>query len=102
MAENEPCPMEKFCKVVGSRWGCAIVKQLPRKDEISFNELRKSINANPKTLSLKLKQLENAGLVRRRVITEEKPVRVFYSLTTRGKDLQRVEAFLSEWLKILR
>lgn len=94
----KPCPMEKFCKLIGSRWGCAIVIELLGGDEVSFNELRRALNANPKTLSTKLKQLEQAGLVRRRVLMEDRPIRVFYSLTNRGKELKEVENFLSKWM----
>ncbi|MEM3556064.1 MAG: helix-turn-helix domain-containing protein [Candidatus Micrarchaeia archaeon] len=97
--EPESCPMEKFCKAVGSRWGCIIVEKLIQKKEMSFNELRKLINANPKTLSAKLKHLETQGLVRRRVDAEKKPIRVFYSLTAKGEDIKRVEQFISAWLK---
>jgi DNA-binding HxlR family transcriptional regulator len=98
MAEEE-CPMERFCKLVGSRWGCVIVKNLMHSDEVGFNELLRQLNSNPKTLSTKLKALERNGLIKRRVLGEERPIRVLYSLTNRGKEARKVEEFISNWLR---
>ena len=100
MGEDEACPMEEFCKVVGSKWGCIIVKNLLKIDEMSFNELGRLLNTNPKTLSNKLKQLERNGLVTRRVMSDERPIRVFYSLTNRGREARRIEEFISGWLDV--
>jgi len=97
MAEEE-CPMERFCKLVGSRWGCLIVKNLMNNDELGFNELLRQLSTNPKTLSDKLKLLEKNGLVKRRVVNEM-PIRVFYSLTEKGRGAARVEEFISKWIK---
>lgn len=96
---NEPCPMERFCKILGSKWGCAVLRSLLKNEEVSFNDLRRILEANPKTLSTKLKLLEKNGLVKRRVMGEERPIRVFYSLSNRGREVRRVDEFISSWLK---
>jgi len=99
MAGNDECPMHRFCKVVGSKWGCIIVGGLAGKDELGFNELLRLLETNPRTLSIKLKELEKSGLVRRRVLGEERPIRVMYSLTEKGEEAKDVEKFISSWVK---
>ena len=94
----EECPMEKFCKVVGSKWGCIIVKNLEVEGEMGFNDLLRMLKANPKTLSEKLRLLEKNGLIRRRVI-EKRPIRVMYSLTEKGAEAGKVEEFISKWFR---
>jgi DNA-binding HxlR family transcriptional regulator len=96
----EECPMERFCKVVGSKWGCRIVNNFMNNEELGFNELLRMLNANPKTLSEKLRLLERNGLIKRRVVGG-RPIRVMYSLTSKGKEVHKLKKYLSNWLKSL-
>jgi len=97
MAEEE-CPMYRFCKVVRSKWGSIIVNSLLKNEELGFNELLRTLKANPKTLSDKLRLLERNSLIRRRVV-EERPVRGMYSLTPKGKEASEISDYLSNWFK---
>ncbi len=97
MAEEE-CPMYRFCKTVGSKWGSIIVSSLIKNEELGFNELLRMLKANPKTLSDKLRLLEKNGLIRRKVVAE-RPIRVMYSLTPKGKEASKIEDYLSNWFK---
>lgn len=55
-----------------------------------FNEFLNSIEEiNPKTLSIRLKELEKDGLIRRQVY-DETPIRIEYYLTQKGKELQPI------------
>ena len=55
-----------------------------------FNEFLNSIEEiNPKTLSIRLKEMENDGIIRRQVYNET-PVRIEYYLTQKGKELQPI------------
>jgi len=98
MAEEKECPMYRFCKVVGSKWSLVIVRSLSENETVGFNELLRMIKTNPRTLSLKLKELEKNGLVERRVLEQERPIRVLYSLTEKGKEAINVEKFISRWV----
>ena len=56
-----------------------------------FNQLLNSLEgANPKTLSVRLKEMEKLGLIRRKVYSHETPIRVEYSPTEKGLALQPV------------
>jgi len=94
---EEECPMWRFCKALGNRWSSRIFEKLVQSEEMGFNELLRAIKANPRTLSLKLKVLEENGLVRKRVLEKERPIRVMYSLTERGRQAKQVRDYISTW-----
>lgn len=55
-----------------------------------FNEFLNSIEGiNPKTLSIRLKEMENDGIIKRQVYNET-PIRIEYCLTQKGKELQPI------------
>lgn len=62
-----------------------------------FSELRASLQGiSPKTLTDRLRALEEHGLVER-VLYPEIPPRVEYTLTERGRGLEPVIASLRDW-----
>lgn len=55
-----------------------------------FNEFLNTIEEiNPKTLSIRLKEMESDGLITRKVYSET-PIRIEYYLTQKGKELQPI------------
>lgn len=63
-----------------------------------YNELRKIIpTITERTLSLQLKQLEEDGLITRKVYTSKPPLKVDYTLTEFGKTLIPVLNAIAEW-----
>lgn len=64
---------------------------------MGFNELKEEVDGvSSKVLSESLDDLEEKGLVNREVVSE-KPVRVKYSLTEKGKGLETVIAEMASW-----
>lgn len=62
-----------------------------------FGELRQSLaGVSPKTLSVRLKELEEAGVLTRTVFAEVPP-RVEYSLTEKGRELEGLIAAMGAW-----
>jgi DNA-binding HxlR family transcriptional regulator len=62
-----------------------------------FNELRQALGAVPAgTLAARLTELEEAGLLERRVI-DSRPPRVEYVLTERGQMLESLISALERW-----
>lgn len=65
-----------------------IIRDLLIEGTLRFSQLQKSMKGiSPKTLSLRLKELEDNGLLERKVYAEVPP-RVEYSLTEKGSDLK--------------
>ena len=66
-------------------------------DVCRFCELQKEVGGvNPRTLSARLDDLENAGIVKK-VCFAEVPPRVEYALTEKGKDLVPILEGMAKW-----
>lgn len=89
-------PVEKALAVVGPKWTLLIVRHLldgPRR----YTEIERALGrANPKMITVRLRELESAGLVTRTSFPEIPP-RVEYALTDRGRALGPVIEGLHAW-----
>ncbi len=89
------CLAARTLEVVGERWSLLIVRDLLRGPH-RFSELLRTVGGiTPRWLSLRLRELEEAGIVHR----EERRGRkeVWYSLTPKGEDLRPVIEALVAW-----
>ena len=67
-----------------------IIRDLLIEGTLRFSDLQKSMDGiSPKTLSLRLKELESQGIITRKVYPEVPP-RVEYTLTDKGKQLEGI------------
>jgi DNA-binding HxlR family transcriptional regulator len=74
-----------------------VLRDLVRFGPRKFQDLERSLSRiSPNTLSLRLKRLEEAGIVERRFY-EQHPPRAEYLLTEVGKELRPVLKALFEW-----
>jgi len=89
------CSVVKAVDEIGSEWRLIVLHDLVNADEKRFNELKRSTGANSRTLSRVVEDLEEAGLVERRV--QEKPIASYYSLTDSGASLCPVFNELEDW-----
>lgn len=81
--------MERALRLIGDMWTLAIVYNLITGTK-RFGELLDALgNVSPKTLSHRLKMLEECGIVRRQAYPEIPP-RVEYRLTEKGSALVHV------------
>ena len=67
------------------KWSLEILYTLLLKDAIGFGEIKKILTVNSRTLSDKLKMLQKHGYITRNV-TAGPPLRVEYTLTSKGKN----------------
>ena len=87
------CPVSKAMELLDERWTLLVIRELLIGSE-RFNDLRRGLpRMSPTLLSRRLQQLENAGLVDRRV--DGKDVR--YTLTDAGRELQPVVEAVGAW-----
>ncbi|MCX2818278.1 MAG: DNA-binding HxlR family transcriptional regulator [Methanobacteriota archaeon] len=91
---SEACPVVEAVEEIGSRWRLIILHDL-QEGEKRFNQLEKSTGASSSTLSRVLDDLEELGLVRRRV--EESPIASYYRLTPKGEALSPALEELADW-----
>jgi DNA-binding HxlR family transcriptional regulator len=98
---NLGCPVARTAELIGNKWTPLIIRDLV-KGEKRFSELERSLRGiSPKTLSERLKKLEEAEVVTRTCYAEVPP-RVEYMLTGKGTALlpviESMRAYGSEWL----
>ena len=85
-------------ELIGKRWTGAIVFVL-MDGPLRFSEVKLLVpDLSDRLLSERMKELEAAGIVERRVI-DETPVRVEYALTEKGSDLEPVVRSLKGWAR---
>ena len=93
---DDPCGIARALDVVGDRWALLVVRELlfgPKR----FLQLRSGLHGvSPNVLSQRLRDLEDAGLVRRDVLEPPASVAV-YELTDRGRALEPVLLELGRW-----
>lgn len=90
------CPLTSAAEVLGRKWTLVIVGHLMDGCK-RFSELEGEIEGiSSKVLSSTLKDLEERGVVERRVETES-PIRVTYSLTDRGRDMEDLVDEVAAW-----
>lgn len=96
-AFNQVCPhFHAAIELIGKRWSGAIIWALGDSD-LRFADLKRSVpGLSDRLLSQRLRELESAGLVDRRV-EDGKPVRVIYSLTEKGLGLIPAVRAVEEW-----
>ena len=90
------CPVERTATLIGDRWTPLIVRDLAPGCR-RFSELQRSLGGiSPKTLSDRLRRLEEAGVVTRACFAEMPP-RVEYRLTDKGLALLGVIESMREF-----
>ncbi|MCF2219780.1 MAG: helix-turn-helix transcriptional regulator [Chlorobi bacterium] len=90
------CPITRTAEVLGGKWSLPIIFAL-MKETSRFKELERKIEGiNTRMLVKELKQLEENGIVLRKVYAEVPP-KVEYSLTEKGKALKSVLVEMKNW-----
>jgi DNA-binding HxlR family transcriptional regulator len=98
-AQGAVCPhFHHAIELIGKRWTGAIVCALTE-GPMRYAELGKAVpGLSDRLLSQRLRELEGEGLVERHVEAGT-PVRVIYSLTEAGKQLDPVLSELKSWAR---
>ena len=96
-AETLPaCPVETTLTLISDKWKVLILRDLLPGTK-RFGELKKSIgHVSQKVLTAQLRQMEQSGLVNRKVYAEVPP-KVEYSLTDVGYSLKPILDAMWTW-----
>jgi len=101
MSSNDTCPVCRTAEIVCGKWTLLLIKELSE-GHSRFCELERSLaGISPRTLSLRLRALEEEGVVERHTFPEVPP-RVEYALTEKGRALvpliENMRAYGNRWL----
>ena len=77
--------LEESFSLLSQKWSLQILYILFLREATGFGEMKKILGVNSRTLSDKLKGLDDYGYIKRHV-DPGPPLRVKYSLTTRGRN----------------
>src|SRR5215467_1816062 len=103
MAVDETCPVCRTAEIVCGKWTLLLVRELAE-GRSRFCELERSLaGISPRTLSLRLRALEEEEIVERQEYGEVPP-RVEYALTDKGRALvpliEDMRTYGREWLGV--
>src|SRR5438552_4103319 len=98
---DDTCPVCMTAEIVCGKWTLLVIRDLAE-GRARFCELERSLaGISPRTLSLRLRALEEEGIVERHTFPEVPP-RVEYALTEKGLALLPIiddmRAYGEEWL----
>ena len=93
----ENCPVTKIMSLLGGRWKFIILYTI-RKSPRRFGQINQFIpSISNKVLSEQLRELEEDGIIKRKVLTDRIPVNVEYSLSEKGKGLVPIIDLMEQW-----
>jgi len=91
------CPVARTLDLIGERWTALLLRDLLLHGSRRFQDFQDSLpGVAPNTLSARLKAMEDDGLVQR-VLYSERPPRMEYMLTEKGKSLGPVIRAMRDW-----
>lgn len=98
---DSDCPVCRCSEIISGKWTLLVIRDLADGAR-RFCELERSLDGiSPRTLSLRLRSLEEHGVVERHTYPEVPP-RVEYALTEKGEALvpliEDMRAYGREWL----
>jgi len=95
--EIPDCPVARTLDLIGERWTILLLRDLLLQGPRRFQDFQTSLpGVAPNVLSARLKSLEENGLLRREIYNE-RPPRLQYVLTDKGRSLGPVVKAMREW-----
>jgi len=84
------CPIDNTFKIVGKKFTIHILRNMIFLNQTRFSQFLESIEGiNPKTLSVRLHEMEKSKLVKRKVYPDT-PIRTEYTITEKGEALKPI------------
>lgn len=93
------CEKELTLSIISGKWKIIIIYYLETEGVLRFSEIKRLLpKITHKVLTTQIRELEEDGIVHRKVFPEV-PSKVEYSLTTLGESLIPIVLMMDEWGK---
>jgi DNA-binding HxlR family transcriptional regulator len=93
----DDCAVARTLDLIGERWTILLLRDLLLHGPRRFQDFQASLpGVSPNILSARLKSMEDNGLVRRSLYSE-RPPRLEYGLTDKGKSLGPIVKAMRDW-----
>lgn len=94
--DGKICPIEVSLEVIGGMWKTLIIRELMN-GTLRYSEIHRALSpVTHKMLAQQLRDLENDGVILRKVYPQVPP-KVEYSLSTLGKELIPLMGAMKTW-----
>lgn len=91
------CPVTATMQVLGGKWKSILINAIYHTSPARFGELKRSVKGiTPSMLTQQLRELEEDGLISRKIYAEIPP-RVEYTLTEFGLTLSPIMQSMAKW-----
>lgn len=95
--DENSCPVTATMKVLGGKWKAILINAIYLTSPARFGELKRSVKGITQSmLTQQLRELENDGLISRKIYAEIPP-RVEYTLTELGLTLSPIMLSMAKW-----
>ena len=92
------CPIENTFKIIGKKFTVLILRNMINGKQNRFNQLLNSIEeGNPKTLTIRLREMEKSGLIKRKVYYHGISIKIEYYPTEKGLALQPILGMMAAY-----
>ncbi len=84
------CPVDNTFKIVGKKFTIHILRNMILLNQTRFSQFLESVEGiNPKTLSVRLREMEKSKIIKRKVYPDT-PIRIEYTVTEKGEALKSI------------
>jgi len=91
------CPATGLVQIIGRKYALRLLTVIGERENVRFNDLKMTMDdMSSSTLTIRLAELERAGLINRQTFSETPP-RVEYNLTPEGRELRHNLFSLSKY-----
>lgn len=97
---NKKCPVYDTMLFAGKRWTVLVLTKIYKrgKEWKRYSEIKRMIREiTPKMLSLRLRELEKEGMIRKRADAKRFPVKTEYAITRKGEDFIDIIKHMKSW-----
>lgn len=93
------CPVTATMNIIGGKWKIVLINRIYSDSPARFGALKRSLkNISQSMLTTQLRELEEAGIIHRKIFAEVPP-KVEYTLTELGMSLKPIIMEMSTWGK---
>jgi len=96
---NKECAIYKTSNLIGKKWTILLILELYKGDKIKrYSELKRAMKGiTPKILSERLKELEKAKMISKKIDASSFPIKTEYQLTKSGELFIKIIKDMRAW-----
>jgi DNA-binding HxlR family transcriptional regulator len=90
------CTVISSGRVLGKKWSIPLIEEIALGKFTGFNEFSRAAKITPHVLSIRLKELEDEGIIAKKMVGDKTKV-TNYLLTEKGQDIHGIIVKMKKW-----